>query len=83
MDEDLHVDLLPTLKKLQSSRNAKMSKQCRYHCNFGHTTEVYQTPKNKIEELIQADHLRKFFQTNKSLYESLQRERYPCREQKE
>jgi len=28
MDETLHVDLIPTVKKLQSSRDADMSKQC-------------------------------------------------------
>ena len=42
MDKMLNVDLIPTLKKLQSLRDVDMSKQCRYDCNFGHTTEECQ-----------------------------------------
>lgn len=69
MDEVLHVDLIPKLKRLSSPRDADMSKQCRYHRNFGHATKECQTLKDKIEELVQASHLRKFVQTtNKSLY---------------
>ena len=39
MDESLHADLISALKKLQSPRDVDMSKQCQYHCNFGHTTK--------------------------------------------
>nr|AGV40504.1 hypothetical protein [Phaseolus vulgaris] len=55
MDEALNVDLIPTLKKLQSSKGTNMSSKCRYHRNFGHTTEECQALKDKIEELIQVD----------------------------
>ena len=49
MDEALHANLILTLKKLQSSRDADMSKQCWYHHNFEHTTEECQALKDKIE----------------------------------
>jgi len=83
MDKALHANLLPTLKKLQSSRNADMSKQSWYHRNFGQMTEGCKALKNKIEDLIQASHLCKFVQRDRSLYQSPQRERYPSKEWKE
>jgi len=60
MDEALHADLIPTLKKLQSPRDADISKQSRYHPKFGHTTQECQALKDKIEELVQVGHLHKF-----------------------
>jgi len=62
-----------------------MSKQCRYHRNFGHTIEECQALKDKIKELVEVGHLRKFFQTtNLSSYRSPQREKYSLRnEQRE
>ena len=36
------------------------AKRCQYHRNFGHTTKGCQALKDKIEELIQAGHLRQF-----------------------
>jgi len=42
--------------------NANKMKHYRYHRNFGHTTEDYWVLKDKIEELVQADHLCRFVQ---------------------
>ena len=53
-------DLIPTLKRYQTPPNADTAKHCQYHRNFGHTTEGCQALKDKIEELIQAGHLRQF-----------------------
>ena len=36
----------------------------KYHRNYGHTTEGFQTLKDKIEELIQVGHLHKFVKTS-------------------
>jgi len=72
MDEALHADLIPELKK-----------QCRYHRKFGNTIEECQALKDKIEELVQVGHLRNFVQTtNRSSFRSPQRERYPSLEER-
>jgi len=60
LDETLQTDLIPTLKQYQTPPNADTAKHCQYHRNFGHTTERCQALKDKIEELIQAGHLRQF-----------------------
>ncbi|XP_068483112.1 uncharacterized protein [Phaseolus vulgaris] len=60
LDEALQTDLIPTLKQYQTPPNADTVKHCQYHRNFGHTTEGCQALKDKIEELIQAGHLRQF-----------------------
>jgi len=49
LDKALQAKLIPTLKQLQSSRNADTSKQCQYHRNFCHTTEGCQALKDIIE----------------------------------
>ncbi|RDX96322.1 hypothetical protein CR513_21040, partial [Mucuna pruriens] len=36
------------------------SKYYWYHRNYGHTTKACKTPRDKIEELVQASYLRKF-----------------------
>jgi len=57
LDEALQTELIPTLKRYQTPPNADTAKHCKYHRNFGHTTEGCQALKDKIEELIQAGHL--------------------------
>jgi len=76
LDEALQPELIPTLKQSQSLKNADTSKYCQYHCNYCHTTEGCQALKDKIEELIQAGHFRKFIKTDTSFYQSTQRDRY-------
>ena len=57
MDETLQTELIPIGKQTQTPHNADTSKHCQYHRNYGHTTESCQALKDKIKELIQADHL--------------------------
>ena len=64
LEEALNVDLLTTLKRTNTPPNADQTKHCRYHRNFGHTTEDCWALKDKIEELVQANHLRRFVQGN-------------------
>ena len=45
---------------MASPNNVDQKKKCRYHQNAGHSTEECQALKDKIEELIQAGHLRRF-----------------------
>ncbi|XP_068483297.1 uncharacterized protein [Phaseolus vulgaris] len=66
LDEALQTDLIPTLKQYQTPPNADTAKRCQYHQNFGHTTEGCQALKDKIEELIQAGHLRQFVKRTRS-----------------
>jgi len=60
LDEALSAELIPPHMKVASPNNADQRKQCRYHQNSWHSTEEYQTLKDKIEELIQVGHLRRF-----------------------
>jgi len=60
LDEALQTKLIPALKQTQTPLNADTAKRCQYHRNFGHTTKGCQALKDKIEELVQAGHLRKF-----------------------
>jgi len=60
LDETLNVELILPPRKVISPNNADQRKQCRYHQNTGHSTEECQALKDKIEELIQAGHLRRF-----------------------
>jgi len=71
MDETLHADLISALKKLPSPKEFYLSKQCCYHHNFGHMIEECKTLNDKIEELVQIGHLRKFVQrTSRNSYRS-------------
>ena len=65
LEEALNVDLLRAPSRTPTPQSADQTKQCRYHRNFGHTTEDYRVLKDKIEELIQAGHLRRFVQTRR------------------
>ncbi|XP_068492279.1 uncharacterized protein [Phaseolus vulgaris] len=60
LDEALNAELIPPPRKVASPNNADRRKQCRYHQNTGHSTDECQALKDKIEELIQAGHLRRF-----------------------
>ena len=62
MEEALSADLIPSLQKLSTPRNTDTSKHCRYHQNYGHSTDECWALKDKIEELIQVGHLRRFIQ---------------------
>ena len=79
LDEALQIELIPALKQSQTPPNADTSKRCQYHRNYGHTTEGCQALKDKIEELIQAGHLRKFVKTTVAASRSPQRD-YDLRE---
>jgi len=63
LDEALQTELIPALKQSQTPPNADTAKRCQYHRNYGHTIEGCQALKDKIEELVQAGHLRKFVKT--------------------
>jgi len=60
LDEALNVELIPPPRKVASPNNANRRKECRYHQDSGHSTEECQALKDKIKELIQAGHLRRF-----------------------
>jgi len=51
LEEALHASLLSTPRRGTTPRNADTSKYCRFHQNYGHTTEDCTTVKDKIEEL--------------------------------
>ncbi|XP_068461695.1 uncharacterized protein [Phaseolus vulgaris] len=77
LDEALQIELIPALKQSQTPPNADTSKRCQYHRNYGHTTEGCQTLKDKIEELVQAGHLRKFVKATVTISRSPQRDHDP------
>jgi len=64
MEKALSADLLKAPSKTPTPQSAHQTKHCRYHRNFGHTTGDCWALKDKIEELIQAGHLRHFVQTS-------------------
>lgn len=63
LEETLNPDLMMAPKRTTTSPSADQTKNCRYHRNFGHTTEDYWALKDKIEELVQVDHHRRFVQS--------------------
>jgi len=62
LEEALHATLIHAPKKAPTPRNADMTKHCRFHQKYGHTTDECVTLKDRIKELIQAEHLRRFVQ---------------------
>ena len=60
LEEALNTDLITAPRRVPTPPNANTTKHCWYHRNYGHTTEDCFTLKDKIEELIQAGHLRRF-----------------------
>ena len=65
LDEALRAELILPPRKVANPNNADWRKQCRYHQNAGHSTEECQALKDKIEELIQAGHLRRFMRNGR------------------
>jgi len=76
LNEALQAELILALKQSQTPRNVDSSKHYQYHRNYGHTTESCQALKDKIEELIQAGHFRRFIKTDTTTHRSPQRNRY-------
>jgi len=66
LDKALSAELIPPPRKVASPNNADRRKQCRYHQNAGHSTEECQALEDKIEELIQAWHLRRFVRNGRN-----------------
>jgi len=60
LEEALSTDILPVPRRATTPRNANTTKHYRFHQNYGHTTEECVALKDKIEEFIQAGHLRQF-----------------------
>jgi len=52
LDKALNIKLILPPRKAASLENADRTRRFRYHRNNGHTTEVCQALKDKIEELI-------------------------------
>ncbi|XP_068486801.1 uncharacterized protein [Phaseolus vulgaris] len=75
LQEALSAELIPSPRRALSPENADRNKRCRYHKNTGHSTEECQALKDKIEELIQAGHLRCFVRGTRETRRS------PCKEQ--
>ena len=69
LQEALSAELIPPPRRALSPENADRNKRCRYHKNTG------QALKDKIEELIQAGHLRRFVRGTRETHRS------PCKEQ--
>jgi len=62
LDDTLTADLNPQPRRAASPENVDQTCRCRYYRNSEHTTEECQALKDKIEELIQVRHLRRFVQ---------------------
>jgi len=60
LEEALNADLITIPQRVPTPPNADTTKHCQYHQNYGHTMEDCFALKDKIEELIQAGHLRRF-----------------------
>jgi len=76
LEEALSADLMPTPRKAATSRIADTSKHCRFHQNYGHTTKECLALMDRIEELIQAGHLRQFVRNQ---FRTVRRQRSPER----
>jgi len=48
LEEMLNADLLPTLRREATPRNIDTSKHCRFHQNYGHSTEECVVLRDKI-----------------------------------
>ena len=75
LQDALNAKLIPPPRRALSPENADRSKKCPYHKNTGHSTEECQALKDKIEELIQAGHLRRFLRSSRETRRS------PCKEE--
>jgi len=61
LEEALSEELIPASCKFPFLPNANQTKHCRYHRNYGRNTEECMALKEKIEELIQARQLQRYF----------------------
>jgi len=62
LEETLHTELIPLPRKIPTPNNVDHNKHCRYHKNFGHNTKECSGLRDKIEELVQARHLKQYVQ---------------------
>jgi len=82
LEEALNADLISTPRKVPTPHLSNTTKHCRYHWNFGYTTEECFTLKNKIEELIQVGHLKMFVKCEDGGYSSWKEDREGGNERK-
>jgi len=66
LEETLYTELIPLPRKIPTPSNVDHNKHCRYHKNFDHNTEVCAGLRDKIEELIQAGHVKQYVQRNEA-----------------
>ncbi|XP_020232499.1 uncharacterized protein LOC109812852 [Cajanus cajan] len=62
LEEANNTNLITLPPPGYSPNSVDKSKHCRYHRNYGHTTEECRTLKDRIEELIQGGHLGQYVQ---------------------
>ncbi|XP_020204043.1 uncharacterized protein LOC109789491 [Cajanus cajan] len=62
LEEASNINLFALPPPGHTPNSADKSKHCRYHRNYGHTTEECRTLKDRIKELIQAGHLGQYVQ---------------------
>ncbi|XP_020230856.1 uncharacterized protein LOC109811504 [Cajanus cajan] len=66
LEEASNTNLLTLPPPEHSPNSVDKSKHCRYHKNYGHTTEECRTLRDCIEELIQGGHLGQYVQRQQS-----------------
>lgn len=57
LQEVCNTELLTLPRPGKSPANADRNKECKWHQNYGHTTEKCVTLQDKIEDLVQTRHL--------------------------
>jgi len=77
LDEAVNADLILPPRKTSNPPNADMTKYCRYHKNNGHTTNECKTLQDKIKELVQVSHFRRFVYRDEHPHPSRSDNRYP------
>jgi len=63
LQEAMAAEIIPPQRKARTPERADHSKHCEYHKNHGHHTEECIGLKDRVEELIQAGQLRRFFKS--------------------
>ncbi|XP_020204205.1 uncharacterized protein LOC109789618 [Cajanus cajan] len=66
LEEASNTELITLPPPGHSSNNVDRTKHCRYHWNYGHTTEECRSFRDRIEELVQGGHLSQYVQTSQS-----------------
>ena len=64
MEETLHTELIPLPRNIPTPNNVDHNKHHKYNKNFGHNTEECVGLRDKIEELIQVGHPKRYVQRN-------------------